>query len=176
MGFIMNENNALANLAEQTMANIEANQQPQMEAPKEPMYTLSQAYDVVKEEYGLMSKSEAFEFLNKVSKAFRKIKYNDYANKFYAQYTGEDIEYADFEDIDIESFVNTCEQIYKDYKHSSIDIPYDLVDDDGVEEYFKDNIDEFWYDIKNDDFCYADVVNAYFETLDLSMECFNLEN
>ena len=174
----MNENNALANLAEQTMANIEANQQPQMEAPKESMYTLSQAYDVVKEEYGLMSKSEAFELFNNVSKAFSKIKDNDYANKFYAQYTGEDIEYADFEDIDIESFVNTCEQIYKDYKHNSIDIPDDLVDDDDVEEYFKDNIDEFWYDIKNGYFCYTDVVNAYFETLDLSddMECFNLED
>lgn len=166
----MNENTALA--------NIEANQQPQMEAPKEPMYTLSQAYDVVKEEYGLMSKSEAFELFNKVSKAFSKIKDNDYASKFYAQYTGEDIEYVDFEDIDIESFVNTCEQIYKDYKHNSIDIPDDLVDDDDVEEYFKDNIDEFWYDIKNGYFCYTDVVNAYFETLDLSddMECFNLED
>lgn len=174
----MNENNALANLAEQTLSNIEANQQPQMEAYKEPMYTLSQAYDVVKEEYGLMSKSEVFELFNKVSKAFSKIKDNDYANKFYAQYTGEDIEYVDFEDIDIESFVNTCEQIYKDYKHDSLDIPDDLVDDDDIEEYFKDNVDDFWYDIKNGYFCYSDVVSAYFDTLDLSddMECFNLED
>lgn len=174
----MNENNALANLVEQTTANIEANQQPQMEAPKEPMYTLSQAYDVVKEEYGLMSKSEAFELFNKVSKAFSKIKDNDYASKFYAQYTGEDIEYVDFEDIDIESFVNTCEQIYKDYKHDSLDIPEDLVDDDDIKEHFNDNFDDFWYDIKNGYFCYSDVVNAYFETLDLSddMECFKLED
>lgn len=174
----MNENNALANLAEQTMANIEANQQPQMEAPKEPMYTLSQAYDVVKEEYDLMTKSEAYELFGKVSKAFSRIKDNDYASKFYAQYTGEDIEYVDFEDIDIESFVNTCEQIYKDYKHDSLDIPDDLVDDDDVKEHFSDNFDDFWYDIKNGYFCYTDVVNAYFETLDLSddMECFNLED
>lgn len=174
----MNENNALASLAEQTMANIEANQQPQMEAPKEPMYTLSQAYDVVKEEYNLMSKSEAFELFNKVSKAFSKIKDNDYASKFYYQYTDVDIEYVDFEDIDIESFVNTCEQIYKDYKHNSIYIPDDLVDDDDVEEYFKDNIDDFLYDIKNGYFCYSDVVSSYFYTLDLSddMECFNLED
>ena len=173
----MNENNALANLAEQTLANIEA----VTEEAKEPTYTLEEA----KEKFGLLTKSEAnekaYKLVSKVVEVFNKIKNDDTAVAIFNHKSYQDIEDSNLEDMDIEDFIKTCKQIVHDHEWNRLDIPEDLVDEYDLEEYFVDNARDFWdNNVSYGSLDRSDVLSAYLESgeldLDDAIECFEIED
>ena len=173
----MNENNALANLAEQTIANIEA----VTEEAKEPTYTLEE----FKEKYGLLTKFEAnqkaVKLVSKVVEVFNKIKKDDTAVVIFNHNSYQDIENSNFEDMDIEDFIDTCKQIVHDHERNCLDLPEDFVDDYELEEYFVNNAQAFWdNNVMHGGLDQRDVLSAYLESdeldLDDAIECFKFED
>ena len=112
-------------------------------APEVPKYTLEKALPLLKDKYDLYRLSEAIDLLYNANSAWERIKDCEVSleilNQFYDGCASSD---EDFFSLDIASFIYACESITAD--PDEVKIPESLIDDYYLEEYFKNNADEFW--------------------------------
>lgn len=157
--------------------------------PKEdtPKYTLEEAKELLKKE-GYITLEEAKSILKKqdylpleevvslvvnASKAWEEIKDDEVCLTLVNNYLDNSL-YGDedFEDLDHVTFIKACKAVVTDYNCGNLEIPDDIeVDEDVLEDHFRDNIDDFWYYLRCEDSISKDFVKEhYLENGDVDMD------
>lgn len=136
------------------------------------LYTLEEAKELLKKE-GYMTLEEAVGLTTNLSKAWEEIKDDEVCLTILNNYLDNSLNGdEDFEDLDHVDFIKACRAVVTDYNCGDLEIPNDIeVDEDVLEDHFRDNIDDFWNCLSyGGDISMESIKEHYLENGDVDMD------
>lgn len=109
-----------------------------------PKYTLEEAKGILKKQ-DYLPLEEAVGLVVSLRKAWEEIKDDEVCLALVNNYLDNGLDGdEDFEDLNHVDFIKACKAVVTDYNCGDLEVPDIMVDEDVLEDHFRDNIDDFW--------------------------------